>query len=176
MSRGANEVYPGSCGGRAILFSPRRWLNCFTVDRKPRRRQTRREHVRVYTPANSTRSLPSPPSPPPLYNTVIGRASPSLSLLEPPLAASPAVCKVKDLIREPVSIGEKRVLRRRLRDEDSLYMCTRLDPRIDSIAIRDNSFEPHVALYFTRANNVDEFYVGYISAPDFPERECARAR
>jgi len=33
----------------------------------------------------------------------------SFSLLEAPLEASPAARKVKDLLREPVSIGEKRI-------------------------------------------------------------------
>lgn len=177
MFRGVDEDYPGSCGG-GPLAAARRWLNCFTVNRKLRR-TANTVRARACTPMNSTRSLPSPPppqsSPPPLpqsRRTYYRSPSLALLLLEPPLAASPAVCRVKDLIREPVSIGEKRA-RRRLRDEGPLYMCTRQTPRIDSITIRDNSFKPRALLYFTHANGVMNF-TWDISAPGFPARVRAK--
>lgn len=104
-----------------------RWLNCFTADRKPQTTTTKETttnvaRARACTPTSSTRSLPSLS----LATNTTTSSSPSsrcrsLFLSSPRTTSSLSARKVKDLIREPVSIGGKRV-HRQLRDEGkSLY-------------------------------------------------------
>lgn len=90
VSRDANENYPGSCSD----------------SRAPMTMTTNLTKARACTSTN-TRSLPSTSSVLLLSLPLSLSLYFSFFLLELPLAANPATRKVKDLIREPVSIDKK---------------------------------------------------------------------